>query len=92
MTVQEIMERTGVKETGLAKAWVKDAFNLIKSQSPENIKVNKQNIIDGEREYVAPSDMIQLLSVSIKDTQDNKYKKIRRVTNNIKIAEDTDPE
>tara|TARA_R100000152_G_scaffold20690_1_gene15290 strand:+ start:652 stop:930 length:279 start_codon:yes stop_codon:yes gene_type:complete len=92
MTLQEIMERTGVKETGLAKAWVKDAFNLIKSQSPENIKVNKQNIIDGEREYVAPSDMIQLLSVSIKDTQDNKYKKIRRVTNNIKIAEDTDPE
>lgn len=92
MTLQEIMERTGIKETGLAKAWVKDAFNLIKSQSPENIKVNKQNIIDGEREYIAPSDMIQLLSVSIKDTQDSKYKKIRRLSGNATVTEDTDPE
>ena len=92
MTVLEIMERTGLKETGLAKAWIKDAVQLIRSQYPENVKVDKQNIIDGEREYILPVDMISLLSISVKDTTDKKYKKIRRVSNDIVIKEDTDPE
>lgn len=92
MTLQEIMERTNLKQTGLAKAWVKDAVQLIRSQYPEHIKVDKQNIIDGEREYILPADMISLLSISIKDTIDKKYKKIRRISNDIIVKEDTDPE
>ena len=92
MTLQEIMERTGLKETGLAKAWIKDAVQIIRSSYPENVKIDKQNIIDGEREYILPADMISLLSISIKDTSDKKYKKIRRVSNDIVLKEDTDPE
>ena len=92
MKLQEIMERTGLKETGLAKAWVKDAVQLIRSQYPESVKVDKQNIIDGEREYILPADMISLLSISVKDTTDSKYKKIRRISNDIIVKEDTDPE
>ena len=92
MTIQEIMERTGLKETGLAKAWAKDAIQIIRSSYSENIKVDKQNIIDGEREYILPADMISLLSISVKDTTDKKYKKIRRISNDIVIKEDTDPE
>tara|TARA_R100000234_G_C4986585_1_gene173554 strand:- start:1082 stop:1360 length:279 start_codon:yes stop_codon:yes gene_type:complete len=92
MTVQEIMERTGIKETGLAIAFIRDAFDLIQSQAPENIKVVKQNIIDGERDYYLPSDMVSLLSISVKDTQDSKYKKIRRISGGVNITEDTDPE
>ena len=92
MTVLEIMERTGLKETGLAKAWIKDAVQLIRSQYPENVKIDKQNIIDGEREYILPADMISLLSISVKDTSDNKYKRIRRVSNDVILKEDTDPE
>ena len=92
MTIQEIMERTGLKETGLAKAWIKDAVQLIRSQYPENVKIDKQNIIDGEREYILPADMISLLSISVKDTTDNKYKRIRRVSNDVILKEDTDPE
>ena len=86
------MERTGLKETGLAKAWIKDAIQLIRSQYPEKIKVDKQNIIDGEREYILPADMISLLSISVKDTTDNKYKRIRRISNDIVLKEDTEPE
>ena len=86
------MERTGLKETGLAKAWIKDAVQIIRSSYPENVKIDKQNIIDGEREYILPADMISLLSISIKDTSDKKYKKIRRVSNDIVLKEDTDPE
>ena len=92
MKLQEIMERTGLKETGLAKAWAKDALHLIRSQQPELIKVDKQNIIDGEREYILPADMISLVSISVKDTTDSKYKKIRRIASDITIREDTDPE
>jgi|TARA_R100001530_G_scaffold83012_1_gene57887 hypothetical protein len=92
MKLQEIMERTGLKETGLAKAWVKDAVQLIRSQYPESVKVDKQNIIDGEREYILPADMISLLSISVKDTTDSKYKKIRRISNDVILKEDTDPE
>ena len=92
MTLQEIMERTGLKETGLAKAWIKDAVQLIRSQYPENVKIDKQNIIDGEREYILPADMISLNNVSIKDTSDNKYKKIRRLTHQPEyLIEDTAP-
>ena len=65
MKLQEIMERTGLKETGLAKAWAKDALHLIRSQTPELIKVDKQNIIDGEQEYVLPADLIQIKSMTI---------------------------
>ena len=92
MKLQEIMERTGLKETGLAKAWAKDAVHLIRSQQSELIKVDKQNIIDGEREYILPADMISLVSISVKDTTDKKYKKIRRISNDIVVKEDTDPE
>ena len=92
MTVQEIMERTGLKETGLAKAWIKDAVQLIRSQYPENVKIDKQNIIDGEREYILPADMISLLSISVKDTTDKKYKRIRRISNDVILKEDTEPE
>ena len=92
MTLQEIMERTGIKETGLAKAWVKDAFHLIRSQYPEDIKISKQNIIDGEREYVLPLDMVAVKSISVKDTSDSKYKKIKRLVFDPTVTEDTDPE
>ena len=92
MKLQEIMERVGIKETGLAKAWSKDAIHLIRSQSPELIKVDKQNIIDGEQEYILPADLIQIKSISVKDTSDKKYKKIRRMTSPATVREDTDPE
>ena len=92
MTLQEIMERTGLKETGLAKAWIKDAVQLIRSQYPENVKIDKQNIIDGERQYMLPADMISLLSISVKDTSDKKYKRIRRISNDVILKEDTEPE
>ena len=52
MTVQEIMERAGTKDTSLVLAWLKDAIHLIQSNTNEKSKVVKYNIIDGEREYL----------------------------------------
>ena len=92
MTVQEIMERANMKESGLALAWLKDAFHLLQSNSSEDLKTVKYNIIDGERDYLLPQDMIELKHISVKDTSDDKYKKIRRLTSRPYMTEDTDPE
>ena len=86
------MERVGMRETGLALAWIKDAFHLIQSNVKEHVKVQKSNIIDGIREYPFPADMVALKSISIKDTNDSKYKRIRRLVHNPVVSEDTDPE
>ena len=92
MRLKEIMDRTGMKETGLAVAFVKDAITLIQSQVDDNVATWKTNITDGTREYPFPANMIKLRSVSVKDTNDSKYKRIRRLTSNPVVSEDTDPE
>ena len=71
MTILELMERTGTKETNLAIAWIKDAIHLIQSSTNDRTKVVKYNVIDGN---------------------DKKYKKIRRIVQDLIIKEDTDPE
>ena len=91
MTIQEIMERTGVNKPTLVKAWIEDSLNLIKSGNFEELKEDKQNIIDGQREYILPYDMIAVKSISIKDTSDSKYKRIRRLSSESTVREDTDP-
>ena len=92
MKVQEIMERVGMRETGLALAWIKDAIHLIQSSYGENLATWKTNITDGTREYPFPANMIKLRSISVKDTNDSKYKRIRRLAHNPVVSEDTDPE
>ena len=92
MTVQEIMERAGTKDTSLVLAWLKDAIHLIQSSTTDKLKVVKYNIIDGEREYLLPQDLIAVKSVAVKDTNDKKYKRIKRLVHDPVIREDTDPE
>ena len=92
MTLLEIMERSGSKNPNLVKAFVKDAINILKSGNFEEMRENKQNIIDGQREYILPADVIAVKSISIKDTNDKKYKKIRRLSSESIVREDTDPE
>ena len=92
MTVQEIMERAGTDNTTMTVAWLKDAIHLIQSSSNDKLKVVKYNIIDGEREYLLPQDLIAVKSVAVKDTNDKKYKRIKRHVHDPVIREDTDPE
>jgi hypothetical protein len=96
MTVLEIMERTGTSETTLSIAWVKDAIHLIQSNSKERLKVSKYDVIKSvdsdDNRYLLPADMIALESISIKDTSDSKYKKIKRIISQPGyMVEDTSP-
>ena len=92
MRLKEIMDRTGMKETGLAVALVKDAIALLQSQVDDNVATWKTNITDGTRDYPFPANMIKLRSISVKDTNDKKYKRIRRLAHSPIVSEDTDPE
>ena len=96
MTVLELMERTGTSETTLAIAWVNDAIHLIQSNSKERLKVSKYDVIKSvdsdDNRYLLPADMIALESISIKDTSDSKYKKIKRIISQPGyMVEDTSP-
>ena len=81
MTVLELMERTGMKEETLAIAYIKDAIHLIQSNTKEKLDVNKQDIIDAhdsnDNVYILPRDLIAIESVSVLDTSDSKYKKLK---------------
>mgnify|MGYP001232748316 CR=1 FL=1 len=92
MTVLEIMERAGIRDTNLAIAWIKDAVHFIESTQTENLKVRKLNLVKNQRDYVLPADLISINSVSVLDTEDdNKYKKIRRMAGEHYVTEDTNP-
>ena len=91
MTVLEIMERAGTDNTTLTVAWIKDAMHLIQSNYDDNVATWKTNITDGTREYPFPANMVRLKSISVKDTNDAKYKKIRRLIHDPTVREDTDP-
>jgi|TARA_R100000789_G_scaffold100405_1_gene110410 hypothetical protein len=92
MTVLEIMERAGIRDTNLAIAWIKDAVHFIESTQTENLKVRKLNLVRNQRDYVLPADLISINSVSVLDTEDdNKYKKIRRMVGEHYVTEDTNP-
>ena len=92
MTVLEIMERTDTEDTTLTVAWIKDAIHLIQSNTDENVATWKTNITDGTREYPLPANLIRVKSISVKDTNDKKYKKIRRLVHDPTVRDDTDPE
>ena len=92
MTVLEVMERSGTDNTSFVVSWLKDAVHLIQSNTKERLKVVKYNIIDGEREYLIPQDLVAIKSVSVYDTNDKKYKRIRRLVHDPVVVEDTDPE
>ena len=85
------MERAGTDNTTLTVAWIKDAIHLIQSNYDDNVATWKTNITDGTREYPFPANMVRLKSISVKDTNDKKYKKIRRLIHDPTVREDTDP-
>ena len=92
MTVLEKMERANTRETNLAISFIKDAIVKIQSTSEIVLKVDKQNIVKNTRDYDLPTDLIALDSISVLDTEDdNKFKIIRRITDDPIVIDDTNP-
>ena len=80
MKVEEIMERAGIDQTGLAIAYIKDALEEINLISETHVKIVRMNITADKRFYDLPSDMVKILDIRCKnhDTGDGAYKSIPR--------------
>ena len=80
MKVQEVMERAGMTETGRAVAYIKDALEEINMISPTHITTTRINIVENQRYYDLPNDMIKLLDVRCKNHFNSKdeYRTINR--------------
>ena len=92
MTIQEVMERVGTTDTNITIAYIKDAIHLINSNNEENIATWKTNIVDGQREYPFPANLINVKSISVLDQINSKYKLIQRLVHDNAVIEDTNPE
>ena len=93
MKVQEVMERAGMSETGRAIAYIKDAMEEINMISPTHVTTTRINIVENQRYYDLPNDMIKLLDVRCKNHFNSKdeYRTINRHMYN-PYTEDADQE
>ena len=95
MTILEIMERSGITEEGIAIAYIKDALHLVNSSINEDLATWKTTITKAsttvDNVYPLPSNLIKLKNVAVKDTNDDKYKRIRRIVADPIVIEDVSP-
>ena len=80
MKVQEIMERTGIAETGRALAYIKDALDEMNLLSETHIKTIRIDITANKRFYAIPNEAVKILDIRCKDHNNNssKYQSIPR--------------
>ena len=80
MKVQEVMERAGMSETGRAIAYIKDALEEINMISPTHETTVRINIVENQRYYDLPFDMLKITDVRCKNHFNSKdeYRTINR--------------
>jgi len=80
MTVEEIMERAGIKQTGRAIAYIKDALDEINMISETHTRTTRIDLVAGKRFYELPNDMLKILDIRCKnhDNGQNEYRSIPR--------------
>ena len=80
MKVQEVMERAGMSETGRAIAYIKDALEEINMISPTHVTTVRINIVENQRYYDLPFDMLKITDVRCKKHFNSKdeYRTIKR--------------
>ena len=81
MKITQIMERAGIKETGRAIAYIKDALEEMNLISETHVMTERMNISANQRFYELPSNMVKLLDIRCKDHENDngKYKSIPRM-------------
>ena len=80
MTVQEIMERTGINQTGRAIAYIKDALDEMNLLSETHVKRERFDITANQRFYNIPNEAVKILDIRCKNHQNNssEYQSIPR--------------
>ena len=91
MKVKEIMERTGITQTGRAIAYIKDALDEMNLLSETHVKRERFVITADQRFYNIPNEAVKMLDIRCKNHEgsDDAYKSIPRALYEPEI-EDTD--
>ena len=80
MTVNELMERVGMVETGRALAYIKDGLDEMNMIAETHVNVERIDITADQRYYTMPADAIKIIDIRCKhhDNVDSKYRSIPR--------------
>ena len=80
MTVNEIMERAGINQTGRAIAYIKDALTEMNILAETHINTERIDITKDQRFYNIPQDCVKVLDIRCKhhNNEDEKYRSIPR--------------
>ena len=91
MTVKEIMERTGMTETGKAIAYIRDALDNIALEAETHVEISRIDINKNQRYYEIPNDAVKITDIRCKHHNNNEgvYKSIPRSIYE-PVTEDTD--
>ncbi len=80
LTVQDIMDRSGITQTGRALAYIREALEEIALESPTHVSTARLTINAGKRYYTLPNIAVKILDIRCKDhnNEDSLYKSIPR--------------
>ena len=80
MTVNELMERVGLNQTGRAIAYIKDGLDEMNMMAETHVNVERIDITADQRYYTMPMDAIKIIDIRCKhqDNNDSKYRSIPR--------------
>ena len=80
LTVQDIMDRSGVTQTGRALAYIREALEEIALESPTHVSTARITINGGKRYYILPDIAVKILDIRCKnhDNTESLYRSIPR--------------
>ena len=83
MTVKELMQRTGMTQTGRALAYIKDGLEEMNMIAETHVTMDRINISQNQRYYPLPNDMIKVIDVRCKNHGNaaDEYRSIPRTIN-----------
>ena len=81
MKVLELVERTGISQTGRIIAWIKDGLREINMYYETHIRNENLNIVKDQRNYVIPNEMVKVLDIRVKNhlNSNDEYRSIPRL-------------
>tara|TARA_Y100000310_G_scaffold102412_1_gene100601 strand:+ start:1015 stop:1296 length:282 start_codon:yes stop_codon:yes gene_type:complete len=83
VTVKELMQRAGVRETGRAIAYIKDGLDEMNMIGETHVTTVRIDIAENQRFYDFPNDMMRVLDVRCKNQGNaaDEYRSIPRTIN-----------
>ena len=66
MTVKELMDRVGLKDTGMAIAYIKDALEEMNIISETHVRTERFDIAENKRFYDLPKEAVKILDIRCK--------------------------